>query len=113
MNDNAPSIKVKRNIGEYGTSYQHYLLVQDGWLLRARGSLNESGCSTEQEIRGRTGYTETLENCKNMCCDTKLLQYHVSSDHCGCFNNCDFKRPASDYGSKADVYEQHNFGMVS
>ena len=93
--------------------YQHYLPVQDGLFLRSQGSSNESGCSKEQEIRGITGYTWTLENCKQKCKDTKFLQYHASIDHCGCFNYCDFKRPASDYSSKADVYEQQNFGMQS
>ena len=62
------------------------------------------------EIRGTP--KNKLDNCKEFCKDTKFLQYHKTG-HCGCFKDCDFQRPASDYGSKADVYEQQYIGMLS
>ena len=55
---------------------------------------------------------ETLGVCEDFCKDTRFLQYHEST-YCGCFLECDFKRPANEYNSKADVYEQQNFGMIS
>ena len=92
-------------------SYQHYLSGNGGWVLRTRGSSNENGCSNKDEIRGVS--KATLAVCKDFCKDTKFLQYHAST-HCGCYKVCDFKRPAKDYGSKADIYEQQpNFGMLS
>ena len=90
---------------------EHYFLIQDRWYLMAQGSLNESGCS-DTHIRGERWAVSTLNRCKEYCKDTKFLQYHKNG-HCSCFENCDFQRPASEYGSKADVYEKRNSGMLS
>ena len=79
--------------------------------MRARGSENKKGCSNN-EITGDNWAERALEKCKKYCKDYKFLQYHENG-HCGCYDGCDFQRPASDYKSKADVYEQQNFGISS
>ena len=68
----------------------------------ARRSLNENGCSDKDKLKGEFMYA-TLDVCKDFCKGTRFLQYHEST-FCGCFLGCDFKRPASEYDSKADVY---------
>ena len=68
----------------------------------ARRSLNENGCSDKDKLKGEFMYA-TLDVCKDFCKGTRFLQYHEST-YCGCFLGCDFKRPASEYDSKADVY---------
>ena len=77
----------------------------------AQGSLDQNGCS-DTNIRGANLAVLALDRCKEYCTDTKFLQYHKNG-HCSCFENCDFERPASEYGSKADVYENRNSGMLS
>ena len=91
-------------------SDQYYFSVNDDWILKAQGASNENGCSNKDSIRG--WYKATLNMCKDFCKDTNFLQYHAST-HCGCFKDCDFKRPASEYRSKADIYERPSFGMIS
>ena len=78
----------------------------------AQGSLNENGCSVSLKIRGEIWAESTLDRCKEYCKDTNFLQYHETG-RCNCFENCDFERPASEYRSKADVYEKRNLGMLS
>ena len=68
----------------------------------ARRALNENGCSDKDKLKGEFMYA-TLDVCKDFCKGTRFLQYHEST-YCGCFLGCDFKRPASEYDSKADVY---------
>ena len=95
---------------EFVVSYHYNFSGHDAWTLRAQGSLNENGCSTQDGVHG--GNKATLDICKEFCKGAKFLQYHAST-HCGCFKGCDFKRPANNYSSTADVYEQQNFGMIS
>ena len=92
-------------------SYQQYLLASGDWILRSLRSLNETGCSDKDMLKGKMKL-ETLGVCEDFCKDTRFLQYHEST-YCGCFVECDFERPANEYNSKADVYEQQNFGMIS
>ena len=69
--------------------------------------MNESGCSRKDELQGL--HQDTLDICKDFCKEFKYLQYHGLTDigrHCGCYSVCDFKRPASDYHGKADVFER-------
>ena len=104
-------VSFKKVYYELLISYQHNLLGSDGWILMARRSSNENGCSNKDKLKGEFMYAK-LDDCKDFCKDTRFLQYHESS-YCGCFLGCDFKRPASEYNSKADVYEQQKFGMIS
>ena len=91
-------------------SYQHYLLGQDGWRLRAQGASNQNGCTNKD--KGREEFKDSLEECKIGCQNTRFLQYHTTR-YCSCFKDCDFKKPASAYGSKVDVYEQQKIGKIS
>ena len=108
-------IKSETNINkvdyELLISYQQYLLASGDWILRSRRLSNENGCSDKDMLKGKMKL-ETLGVCEDFCKDTRFLQYHEST-YCGCFSECDFKRPANEYNSKADVYEQQNFGMIS
>ena len=76
----------------------------------ARGSSNQKGCTDKDRIKPGD-IEDTLEECKAFCKGTIILQYHATG-HCDCFKDCDFGRPASDYGSKADVYA-HYSGMIT
>ena len=89
----------------------HQRYLSGGWILRAEGSSNENGCSRKDQIRRDA--KRTLALCKDFCKDARFLQYHADT-YCGCYKGCDFQRPASDYGSKADVYEHPTIlGMIS
>ena len=80
------------------------------WYLVARRSSNDNGCSMDGYLDGKSGGI-SLAECKGYCKDTKFLQFHENG-HCSCFLSCDFKRPASDYSSKADVYEKGCLGTL-
>ena len=80
------------------------------WYLVARWSSNDNGCSEEGYLDGKSGGI-SLAECKDYCKDTKFLQFHENG-HCSCFQSCDFKRPASDFSSKADVYEKGYLGTL-
>ena len=77
-------------------------LFADALELRADTDIGQAGCSTWQ-LAYEVGYHVSVESCKKYC-DRRLIEYHLSS-YCSCFNECDFMRPASEYGSPAKVYE--------
>ena len=94
--------------------FKRYSKVTGKWHLRAQGSLNQSGCNNETTTRTKVDCCKkTLDKCKDFCKDAKFLEFHepvsLHDHHCSCFLDCDFSRPASNYGKKASVYE--SYGM--
>merc|ERR1712232_1022173 len=76
------------------------------WALRARGEQGQSGCSDEPAWAG-SGYN-LVSTCTDHCAKvytSVFVEFHPSSNWCGCFDTCDFTRPSSSYDSPADVYE--------
>ncbi|KAK3242322.1 hypothetical protein CYMTET_47981, partial [Cymbomonas tetramitiformis] len=75
-----------------------YIIAADGVYF------GEAGCTSQGFLVGelRTGLGDCLEWCRFHHA-APYVQFHTNS-YCGCFDTCDFARPASAYTARATVY---------
>jgi len=90
------------------------------WLLRADGTKSvgaDAGCS-KNSLKGKTvkftdGFKlDRMSRCEAFCSDYNYLSFHANH-YCGCYDSCDFTRPASDYGSKAKIYQFSSYWVLT
>jgi len=105
LNENQPGMDAESETLRSTIALIRTLLPEAGWQLKADGTKSvgaEAGCS--QNADKQQSSFAALSGCANFCNGHNYLQHHVNG-YCACFFACDFARPASDYVSKAKVYQ--------